>query len=170
MNQTEIKYIPVEDHMLVQGSKRFGNYVIDFIAQYLLLMAVGFVTGIVYQLFGWDTFYNWLVQAGKLEQYVLGAITAICYYTFFEAVFQRTPGKFITRTKVVMPDGTKPSFGTIVLRSLCRLIPLEFISFFGDHSRGVHDSLPGTYVVDVNAYEHALNLQRSFDEIGKTDY
>lgn len=170
MSQKEIQYVAVDDSMLVPGSKRFGNYVIDFIVQYLLIMVIGFMAGLAYQLLGWGAFYNWIIQAGTLEQYLLGATVGFCYYTFFEALFQRTPGKFVTRTKVVMPDGSKPAIGTIALRSLCRFIPLEHFTFFGDRSRGIHDSLPETYVVDVNAYEHALNLQRSFDEIGKTDY
>ena len=69
---------------------------------------------------------------------------------FFEAVFQRSPGKFLTGTKVVNESGGKPTFGQILGRSLCRFIPFEAFSFlFGDSSRvvGWHDKFSGTLVV-----------------------
>src|SRR6185503_16207455 len=72
----------------------------------------------------------------------------IVYYGFFEGIFQRTPGKWITKTKVVRLDGSKPHFVQILGRTLIRLIPFEWISFlFGDHPFGWHDRWSGTMVV-----------------------
>ena len=67
------------------------------------------------------------------------------YYCFFEGIWGRTPGKFLIGTKVVDEEGDPPSFGQIVGRSACRLIPFEPFSFFG--ARGWHDSISHTYVV-----------------------
>jgi hypothetical protein len=41
----------------------------------------------------------------------------------------------------------RPPFGTMVLRSLCRLIPFEPFSFLGSDARGWHDSITKTRVV-----------------------
>ncbi len=50
------------------------------------------------------------------------------YYFVFELIFQKTPAKFITRTKVVMDDGSKPPVGAVFIRTLCRFVPLEILS------------------------------------------
>ena len=160
----------VDDTMLVSGGKRFGNYVIDLIIQYALSYGLGLVAVLLYELFEYDSFYNWISEMGKIEEYLLGWAISFVFYSIFEGLLQRTPGKFITRTRVVMEDGSKPPFGKILLRSVCRFIPFEHFTFFGDYSRGLHDRLSDTYVVDINAYEHAVRMKQSFEEIGTTDY
>jgi uncharacterized RDD family membrane protein YckC len=50
------------------------------------------------------------------------------YYFVFETLFQKTPAKFLTSTKVVMTDSSKPSAGTIAARTLCRLVPFDVFS------------------------------------------
>lgn len=80
----------------------------------------------------------------------------IVYYLLFEAVFQTTPGKCLTNTIVVNENGQRPRFAQILGRTFSRLIPFDAFTFFGESSRGWHDSLPGTYVVeaaDINEEE-----------------
>lgn len=68
------------------------------------------------------------------------------YYFLFEYFFQKTPGKFLTKTMVVEADGTRPEAQTLFWRSLGRLIPFDVLSFlFGQ--RGWHDSISRTMVV-----------------------
>lgn len=74
----------------------------------------------------------------------------IFYYIFFEGLLSRTPGKFITRTKVIMKDGSKPDLGQIILRTLIRLIPFEIFSFIGKNPLGWHDKWSNTMVVPSN--------------------
>jgi type II secretion system protein G len=69
------------------------------------------------------------------------------YYVFFEAVWQRTPGKFITGTKVVTATGSKPSFDRIGRRSLARFVPFEVLSVWNEKVLGWHDRWTGTYVI-----------------------
>jgi uncharacterized RDD family membrane protein YckC len=69
------------------------------------------------------------------------------YYFLFETGFQRTPAKFITRTKVVMQDGSKPSNRSIALRTLVRLVPFLVFSMSSDRTCW-HDRWTGTRVVD----------------------
>lgn len=72
----------------------------------------------------------------------------LLYYVFWESIFARTIGKFITGTKVIDFDEKKPTFGRIIIRSSCRIIPLDAISFLfsGD---GWHDSISKTFVINV---------------------
>ncbi|MEX0998368.1 MAG: RDD family protein [Thermodesulfobacteriota bacterium] len=70
------------------------------------------------------------------------------YYILFEGIWQRTPAKWITKTKVVNSDGNKPEFRVIVGRSFARLIPFEHFTFLiGKYPYGWHDSLSHTLVV-----------------------
>jgi uncharacterized RDD family membrane protein YckC len=70
------------------------------------------------------------------------------YYTIFEAIFSRTPGKWISFCKVVDKQGKKPSFPKILLRSITRLIIIDmfFIPFL---DKTLHDFFSNTEVVEV---------------------
>ena len=70
------------------------------------------------------------------------------YYFIFEVTLNRTPAKYITRIKVVMDDGTKPKAKAIFIRTLCRFIPFEMLSFLS-HSKpiGWHDRFSKTRVI-----------------------
>lgn len=74
----------------------------------------------------------------------------LLYYPFFEYIFQKTPAKFLTKTKVVDFNGEAPSFYNILIRSVSRLIPLEIFSFFQENPLGWHDILSKTLVVPDN--------------------
>lgn len=66
----------------------------------------------------------------------------------------KSVGKYACKTVVVDKDGNVPTAWQFFIRSLCRLIPFDNISFlFGAWSHGSlfgswHDKLSGTYVVD----------------------
>lgn len=68
------------------------------------------------------------------------------YYTVFEYFLKRTPGKFLTSTIVIMEDNKEPKFKDIVVRSLCRMIPFDQISYLFSDS-GWHDQISKTKVV-----------------------
>jgi uncharacterized RDD family membrane protein YckC len=70
------------------------------------------------------------------------------YYVLFETWLGRTPGKYLSRTRVVMADGSDPTLHAIVIRTLCRLVPFEVFSIFGSSSMW-HDRWSGTRVVAV---------------------
>lgn len=68
------------------------------------------------------------------------------YYIVFEHYFQRTLGKFATGTIVVDDRDGRPTFGQIVGRTFCRLIPFEpLIAFFSGSF--LHDTVSGTKVI-----------------------
>lgn len=63
-----------------------------------------------------------------------------------EYKFQKTIGKLITKTKVLSADGENAQIGDIIVRTFCRLIPLDRLSFLFA-SNGFHDRLSNTTVV-----------------------
>ena len=130
--------------------KRFVNYVIDR----LFIMGMGGVFGValgaIWMYFSPDNFLELeLLFDTRIVQYVVGAILGIIYYSFFEGVTGRSIGKYFTKTKVVDENGQKPTVQAIFLRSLCRFIPFEALSFLGSEPIGWHDSLSKTRVVDI---------------------
>ena len=68
------------------------------------------------------------------------------YYFFMESRFQRTLGKFITKTKVVTEDGEKPKYSRIALRTICRLFPFDYLTYLVS-TNGFHDFIAKTKVV-----------------------
>jgi uncharacterized RDD family membrane protein YckC len=109
---------------------RFVHLLVDYIAFLLLAALCGVLGGALG------------IQLTPLIVYPL----LIGFYVFFEGIFSATPGKMLTRTRVVSLDGSKPSFGQIFGRTLVRFVPFEAFSFLGSGS-GWHDRWPKTRVV-----------------------
>ena len=126
-----------EDH-LASHSKRIGNYFLDSIGVNIIYYVLGFSLNIV-------DFENEAMSGGAL---ILLLLINPAYWIFTEAIFGKSPAKFITNTRVVTKNGEQPSFWTIVGRTLCRLIPFEAFSFLGSRAVGWHDSISNTRVVN----------------------
>ncbi|TAE83574.1 MAG: RDD family protein [Bacteroidetes bacterium] len=133
---------------------RFGHFIIDLIAfqiviyftDYLLLMLVSLLSHNIHV----------LITLGLISRIVL-LLLYPALYAFCEYKWQKTPGKFLTKTLVIDEYGNKPGLRTIVLRSLIRLVPFEPFSCLSDtYSRGWHDRWSNTWVVD----EEELNMIR----------
>jgi len=71
------------------------------------------------------------------------------YYFIFELVFSSTIGKLVTSTKVVDSSTLlRPSVVKLIIRTLCRFIPFEFVSMvFNDKNLPLHDILSRTIVI-----------------------
>ena len=66
------------------------------------------------------------------------------YYFILEWTTGQTVGKMITKSKVVTSDTQeKPSASSILIRTLCRLIPIDFFSYLFIPI-GIHDRLSKT--------------------------
>ncbi len=104
-----------------------------------------------------DSFFRFILSmmmtllAAETREPLLGVAlslgSVLGYYVFFEAVFGATPGKMITRTRVVSRDGGKPTLWQIVGRTFARFVPFEPFSFFGSTQDGWHDRWSNTRVV-----------------------
>lgn len=68
------------------------------------------------------------------------------YYMMSEGIFQSSPAKFLTGSRVVNADGGKIKMTTLLMRTLSRFVPFEAFSFFGGRD-GWHDRWTDTHVV-----------------------
>lgn len=120
--------------------RRFLNLIIDYIAQLIFAIILGFIIVI---LGGAEI----ISKLQGTSEFIFGLLILLSYYILMESIFGRTIGKYITGTKVVDETGRKPSLGQVIGRSFSRFIPFEAFSFLGAETRGWHDSLPKTLVV-----------------------
>lgn len=124
--------------------KRYLNYLVDY---YVQLFFIFILFGIAVIFFGIK-----IEPEGNdysLTNILLGAAILVIYNTFFETVWGKTPGKFVSRTKVLMKNGQPAGFVTILKRSLLRLIPFEMLSLlFSKNPVGWHDKFADSVVID----------------------
>jgi len=114
-------------------------------------------------LFGGTAFLNWMTEINQVEEIIIMIIAVLLYTNLTEIFLSRTLAKFVTGTIVVMQDGSRPDRDTIMIRSVCRLIPFDHFSFLGTPSRGWHDSLSNTYVVNKKMLEAQL---QEYNKVG----
>ncbi len=93
-----------------------------------------------------------VLSPGSLEglnEVFAGFLFTTTYYLSFELLFQRTPAKWVTGTRVVRDDGNRLTIGRAIGRTAVRYIPFEAFSFLGGQGRpiGLHDSWSKTRVV-----------------------
>lgn len=119
-----------------------GTRVINFLVDTILIALIS------YGLYKWHNFYVYYWQYKFYPYWVFFYSTVFFYYFILEAVFTRTPGKWLSMSKAVNKQGKRPALYRVLLRSLLRLIIIDmfFIPFFG---RTLHDQLSGTIVVEV---------------------
>lgn len=164
MNDTNYR---VKPKVLASKEKRFINMIIDLIGYYALSFILGIMLGIL-ALMGIEEPLDAFGEMGILGNLVFTIVLNTTYFMAFEVPTQRTLGKYITKTMVVLEDGSKPGAETILVRSLCRLIPFEAFSFLGELGRGWHDSISDTYVVDIRKFEDSKIAESEIDLIGQS--
>ena len=153
--------------MMASKSRRFLNYLIDVVAMYIIIFLLAMLVASLAVVFEWDETLIWMQNITPFQNYSIGFCVVLLYYGLPETLSSRTLGKLVTGTKVVMEEtGAKPTAEAILKRTLCRFIPFEAISFIGESSRGWHDSISRTVVVDVKKYKEEINLKLSFEELG----
>jgi uncharacterized RDD family membrane protein YckC len=171
MNSQNLIVLP---NVYASKEKRFINYIVDKIIFYALLLVFFFILGIAIELLSADSKWFWdfmddLENVNPWLDRLYTAIIFIILYMISEIILKgRTIGKYITKTKVVLKDGSKPKVSDIILRSLCRLIPFDALSFLGSEGRGWHDSVSDTYVVDVKKFNAKRDAKHDIDRIGET--
>jgi len=148
--------IKLSQHKTAMSLLRLGNDIFDMVCLRILAYPVFFLLGVCLVYFGRvdpDLFNN----IDPFAELTLTAAYVFLYYFVFESICQRTPGKFITGTKVVTFDGTKPSLGSIASRTLVRFVPFDAFSFLGGRVLGWHDRWSGTYVIKAKRFGKATS-------------
>jgi uncharacterized RDD family membrane protein YckC len=139
---------------------RFLNHILDLLSVFILFFLAIVLMGIIVTILGINGIGTWIDGLGDFAWDIIALILLLFYYLITEAFFGRSLGKFVTGTIVVNKNGKKPDFGAILKRTLCRLIPFDPLSFLG--SRGWHDSMSDTYVVNKKGLEESI---KSFHEL-----
>jgi uncharacterized RDD family membrane protein YckC len=118
-----------------------GTRILNFIIDGLLIFFLSF------GLFKYWNFYvvNWHFKTINFWWFVGGVL--FVYYSFFEIIWAKTPGKWASSSKVVNLHGNKPSVFQVIGRSLLRLVIIDFFfnAFWG---KPLHDKLTKTEVVE----------------------
>lgn len=135
--------------MPAKRSMRFLNLILDYIGLSVFSLLIGFYLGIK----GW----SFLIE--NMNDSLLAFIIWMLYYGFFESIWAKTPAKFITRTRVIMEDGTKPPLKTILIRTLIRFVPFEAFTFLAPaRPRGWHDKWSKTIVIEETERVHHRSI------------
>lgn len=146
----QVEYKGYRNVNVVSGGKRFAHF---------------FVDGIVYYVLYYFAEYLWIniSRPDTISSFITGFFISIMfmfafpiYYILFEHFFQRTPGKFLTKTVVIDIYGNKPEIGTNILRNIIRLVPFEIFSCLSE--RG-YDRWSDTFVVHEDEYLKIKELQ-----------
>ena len=144
----------------VKEGPRFGHFFIDIIAFNILMTTIDFILN----LFHISIPYS---HGSGLTFMYVNSISGLLLYPFMyficEYLWQRTPGKFLTKTVVIDEYGKRPDIPSLIARSLIRLVPFEAFSCFGTHSRGWHDKWSNTYVVAKEELEEIQALLKIQD-------
>ncbi|WP_284653759.1 RDD family protein [Flavobacterium terrisoli] len=147
MEEKAGKQFLITEEILATHRQRMLNYLIDSVVQIVWIFIALVFISIIAVITDNKDFIDRLATS-KLAQYTLTLCIVLFYYNLFEILSARTIGKLITKTMVVDQYGEKPNQETILVRSLCRLIPFNVLSFIGFPARGWHDSISKTYVVN----------------------
>jgi uncharacterized RDD family membrane protein YckC len=100
-------------------STRIGSYLIDgvFIVAYFFVI-IYFMSAL-----------NLLSGLASMSFYLLISLPVFFYSLLFETLMHgQTPGKYFNKIRVVKIDGSKPTFGSFLIRWLLRIIDLSLAS------------------------------------------
>ena len=151
---------------------RFTNYLIDIIFIVVVFLAFIFVSSYLYYSYAEDTSVvdTYLNEVETVNPFLDRLITsvglALIYFTLEFLTKGRSIGKFITKTRVVLEDGSNPTALDYLKRSFSRIIPFEAFSFLGAEGRGWHDTISKTYVVDIARFDAKKVAEDQLDQIG----
>jgi hypothetical protein len=90
--------------------------------------------------------YLLLSASGDEIVFVFTPLITILYYVIFESISGATIGKILTRTRVVNIVGDRPGVLTSLVRTICRFIPFDQLTFITPGAVW-HDNLSRTFVV-----------------------
>lgn len=166
MNTRYQKQFKLHESLYASTGQRFLNFIIDYVIQLALIYMITFGLGMICEFTGSYTICLTIMNFNTIEEYLFGLVTLFVYYSFFEIQFSQSPGKFVTQTIVVDEFGNKPPARSVLIRSLCRMVPFDGLSFLGGQP-GWHDRWANTYVVNKKDLADHKEIFYSLEEIGE---
>jgi uncharacterized RDD family membrane protein YckC len=140
----------------VDSGPRFGHFIIDLIFFQIAIYFVDYLFQLIVYLTRASVSIS--LTFGLISSIVLLLLYPFLYF-ICELKWQKTPGKFLTKTIVIDEYGNKPDIGQLALRSLIRVVPFEPFSCLGNNSHGWHDRWSTTFVVKETELEEIKKLQ-----------
>lgn len=141
------------DLRLANIKQRGVTFILDLVFGFMLLTLAKSILISLFESLGF-------VDAFLIAYY---AITYFIYYLVFEWVWAYTPAKLVMGTRVVSKTGATASLPQLLIRTACRYIPFDFLSFLFVKSEpafepaskqasrpvGWHDQFSDTRVIDT---------------------
>jgi uncharacterized RDD family membrane protein YckC len=131
------------------GIQRFLNWLIDHLVILLLIFIVAFIVGILLGVIMGVINKELLDSTYHKIMWPIVIIITMAYYVIFESITGRTCGKYITKTKVICTDNTNITVKQAIIRTICRYIPFDGLSFILSKG-GWHDRISKTIVINLN--------------------
>lgn len=119
-----------------------GTRVVNFLVDTVLIFLLSFL------FYEWWKFYVLYWQYKYFPFYMFFWLTIFVYYTIFELIWSRTPGKWLSLSKVRNSAGDRPLWYQIVFRSILRLTIIDCF-FIPILDRPLHDALSKTRVMEA---------------------
>lgn len=119
-----------------------GTRVINFLVDTIIISLLAFI------FYKWWSFYVFYYQKKYFPFYMFFWASLFVYYTIFELIWSRTPGKWLSISKIRNTSGKKPVWYQVVLRSIVRLTLIDCL-FFPFLNRPLHDALSKTRVAEA---------------------
>lgn len=146
---------------------RLANYFLDLIMLYAINYLLSILANFLYEVTSIEFFYFYS-NGNIVWQLIIGNFNYCLYYFLMENFLDgRTVAKYITGTKVISTDGTKPTTQQIIYRSLSRIVPFDGLSFLGVN--GWHDSWSDTRVINIKNYQAEIQAKREIEDLGKKE-
>lgn len=146
---------------------RLANYFLDLIMLYAINYLLSILANFLYEVTSIEFFYFYS-NGNIVWQLIIGNFNYCLYYFLMENFLDgRTVAKYITGTKVISTDGTKPTTQQIIYRSLSRIVPFDGLSFLGVN--GWHDSWSETRVINIKNYQAEIQAKREIEDLGKKE-
>lgn len=158
----DIEYILVKRQVkTIKSGPRFVHFLIDTIILSILISTYSFFYLMIKVILVDFDFILSLMNF--IDSYII--LFVPIYYIILENKFQKTIGKYFTKSIVIDEYGNKPDFKSIVIRNFARLVPFEFFSCLGDnYSYGWHDKWSKTWVVSIEELDILNKLQFEYEE------
>ncbi|MGM5630256.1 RDD family protein [Apibacter raozihei] len=157
------KFTIVENN-LAPKSLRFINYFIDYVV-FILIYFILLIGPFYFSEYTVMDIIKIVNEPGiKLMTRLINMLLYALFMWAVEALLKgKSFGKFITGTKVVTEYGETPTLQNYLSRSFSRIVPFEFLSFFG--RTGWHDKWSNTRVVKEKDFDRDMNALQAIDQI-----
>ena len=130
---------------LAKRDQRAIGFMIDALITYPLMLLLKVLPGAL----GIFVLFDLKIDLFRIPNLLAWLITLFFYYLICEGIWFRTVGKLVTGTHVIHSSGGDPKFYGILIRTITRFIPLEFLTYLDDkRPRGWHDRWSDTSVVN----------------------